>query len=132
MILPFARADRLTDEIMAFLIECGGPYGGINGGVQENILLALATGQYVLGGKDGEISYFASYWKIRPEDMTQIRQMKRPKNITAGPVMYVSECGSKSGMQALSRRLRHCARGMQSACWHRGDVLKTFSLQKEK
>ena len=130
-ILSHDEVNRLTDAIMAFLIECGGPYGKVIGCVQENIILSLATGQYVLGTEHGEINYFASYWKIQPEDLEQIKQMKRPANITEGPIMYVSECGCQGNMAELARRLRRHAKRMTDACWHRGDDFKKFTLQRE-
>ena len=112
MVLSARAVNDLTDEIMAFLIECGGPYDKVIGGVQENIILALATGQYVLGTEHGKINYFASYWKVGPEDLEHVRQMKRPDNITEGPIMYVSECGSKGNIDELKPReqekLQYC------------------------
>jgi len=137
--MTYAEAGPLCDEIIAFLFSCGDTYTRLTGDLETNILWALASGQYVLKrDTDSKILYFASYWKIRPEDVEAVTERMRPYDVFQGSVMYVTECGNKAGaagIREIVKGLREQAKGMKGVFWHRvrpekDDTLKTFFRQE--
>lgn len=117
MPLPFEEADRLLDEICAFLEECGGPYrGNISGELQDNILWAIASGQYVYSPD----RYFASWWRIRQEDIEGIKDTGiRPKDFTTGPILWVTELASKGCMWEVIKAVRGRNKGFKGLYFNR-------------
>jgi hypothetical protein len=120
--MTFEEANKECDRICDFLRECGGVYQGAMPDVERSILLALASGQYVIGVIDGAIQYFVSYWRINPEDISTVVDRIQPIDISTGTVMYVTEIGNKAGkkgMLEIAKKLREKGRGMQGIFWHR-------------
>ena len=122
--LPFEKATVLCDRICAFLLECGPPYGTITAEVESNILGAIASKQFVIKIKEGEIRYFAGYFKVKPEHVDLISQRTIPAgyDLFQGSIMYVTEAANKDGRKGMAeiiRRLRKKATGMQGVFWHR-------------
>jgi hypothetical protein len=112
----------LGDRICAFLISCGGAYKELTGELQGNVFYSLGSGQYVIGITGGKIVYFASYWRVRPEDVEGVMERIKPLELSTGSVMYVSEVGNKAGKRGMAeivKRLRAQAKGLKGLFWHR-------------
>lgn len=130
----FEIANRLCDEIVEFLLDCGGVYDRTNQGIVnrliENVLFSIATGQF-LYRQDG---YYLSYWKVSPEDVQDLKDRMEIENRTFGTVMYIAECGIKGNwMLEISKKLRVAGKGMQGIFWHRpskADKVYDFPSQK--
>lgn len=138
-ILPFEIAEKLCDRICNFLVEMGGPYKEITGRMQDNVLVCLASRQFViriLG--TGDIQYFACWFKIKPEDVEGMKERVKPYDVYTGTVMYVVEAGNrmgKRGMAEMVRKIRGRAEGMKGVFWHRptkADQVFDFPSQKGK
>lgn len=126
----------LGDRVCDFLLSCGGAYKKLTGELQENVFYSLGSGQYVIGITGGKIIYFASYWKVRPEDVEGVMERVKPLDLSAGTVMYISEAGNKAGKRGMTeivKRLRGQAQGMKGLFWHRPckqDQIYYFPSQK--
>lgn len=130
----FEDADALCSEIISFLLSCGGIYKHETGYLQEIILASIANGQYVLyRDGNGKISHWLCYWKISPDDIEDITQIK-PVDIITGSVLYIVEHGSKEGrkgMTTIIKELRRRAKGMKGVLWNsKGRGIKKFMHQK--
>ena len=125
-----AQAIKLADRICTFLVSCGGPYTEVTGWLQRRVLDGLASGQYALKESGGEIVYFASFWRIRPEDLETVKQFEQPENITAGPVLYIVEAGSKQETAEMMRALRRMNFDATHLAGHRRGRLRKVRLQK--
>ena len=134
--MTFKEADSLCTRICNFLHSFGGVYENITPNVEKSILQALASGNYVMKEDERGILYFASYWRVHPEDVEKIKHRQTPTDIRRGSVVYVSEAGNrmgKPGMAEIVRRLREQAVGMKGLFWHRpakGDKVYHFPSQK--
>lgn len=133
-----AEALALGDRICTFLLSCGGAYRQLTGEIQHNVFFALGSRQYVMKEVDGEIVYFVSYWRVRPEDVEGVMERVKPQDLTDGTVMYVSEAGNKGGKQGMAeiiKRLRGQGVGLQGLFWHRPakqDQVYHFPSQRGK
>lgn len=131
---PFEEADSLCNEIMSFLLECGGIYVTVNRHLQEVILESIASGQYVLHrNESGGISHWLAYWKIQPEDAEDIETTK-PIDTRHGSVLFIIEHGNKDGRKGMTKmiqELRQRSAGMQGVLWNsKGRGIKKFMKQK--
>jgi hypothetical protein len=120
--LPFPVVSRLCDEIYDFLLECGGAYKDINGHTQENIIVALASRQFLIKITQEGIRYFICWYRLKPEDVEGMKERVKPVDIYTGSVMYVAEIGNKDGKQGMAeicKRLRAAGKGMKGIFWHR-------------
>jgi hypothetical protein len=114
------QADLMLKEIQDFLISCGGPYTQVSGLMQLGIILALKTGQFVIGrDAAGNIEYYISYWRIQPEDVAGVMAGDNPPHFNIGPVIYVEECASKVGMKRPAVALRNSIKNWTGAFWYR-------------
>lgn len=127
---PFETADRLCAEIVAFLVHCGGPYKKGQRKVIENVLIAIATGQFFY--KRG--CYFVCFWKITPDEIDCVKDRMDVSDICHGSAMVVVECGVNGNyMREIVRKLRKRGTGMKQVMWHRpahGDRFNHFPSQK--
>ena len=122
---PFEIADRLSDEIMAFLIDCGDTYQGKCPEVIDNILFSIATGQFIY--KKG--CYFVSWWKVEPLDVEAVAKRQPVITKIYGTAMVISECGVKGDyMRQIVKKLRYKGKGMKSVMWHRPAKQDKFYL----
>jgi hypothetical protein len=128
--MSFEQADKLCDEIMDFLISCGGPYTGVHGIIQAHIMDTLRSGQYVLERNADGIRWYACWWKVFPEDLQPMMCGNVPSSTDDGPILFVLQCGNKdglSGMLALRRALKRTAKTWQGVVWERNNrELKAF------
>lgn len=135
---PFAVANRLARRIEAFLQERGGPYTWIGPRLEETILLAIATGQYVIGIDRQGIQYFAAFWLLddAARDMVLAEAPEdrcRPAQFTAGSHVYVAEAACRPGfMSALVSKIRRQCAGKQGALWHRPLRKRTHHYPNQK
>ncbi len=136
--ITFAEADTLCDRICDFLVKQGGPYHYVTRRLQENVIVCLASNQFVIEIDGGDIQFFAAYFRIRPEDVEGMAEHIRPVDVYTGSIMYVVECGNKAGkrgMTEICKRLRVKGSGMKGIFWHRqakADKLHYFPSQKGK
>lgn len=127
---------ELGDRICHFLVQCGGAYHKLTPEIQFNVFHALGSQQYVLKEDADGIVYFASYWRVRPEDMVDVVDRIKPGDLKNGTVMYVSEAASRGGMADMAeivRRLRDQAVGLHGLFWHRPgkkDAIYYFPSQR--
>ena len=120
----------LCTRICTFLVSCGGPYTEVNGDLQRAVLDGLASGQYTIREADEGIIFFASFYRVRPEDMEAIRQFQRPDNTTLGPYLYIVEAGSKDGAAEMMRTIRRMNFDATHMVGHRRGRLRKVRLQK--
>jgi hemolysin-activating ACP:hemolysin acyltransferase len=136
-IIPFLIAEQLCDKICHFLLAMGGAYHKLTGEMQENILVCLASRQFVIriDGK-GYIQYFACWFKIHPDDVEGMKERVRPYDVYTGSVMYVVEAGNKlgkRGMVEMVKKIRAKAEGMKGVFWHRPTKQdKVFDFPSQK
>lgn len=132
------EAQTLCDRICDFLISCGGAYKRLTGEMQWNVLHALGTRQFVMKEKDGEILYFASFWKIQPGAVQSVLSRIKPADLIYGSVVYVSEAANKGRRKDLAEMItgiRKQAGNAQGVLWHRpakADKAYYFTRQKGK
>lgn len=113
-----AYGDRICD----FLVKSGGAYKRLTGDIQLNVFHALGSRQYVIKEENGEIVYFACYWKVHKEDLESVMERMRPPDISHGTVIYVAEAGNtggRRGMTDMIRSLRAAMPEFKGALWHR-------------
>lgn len=138
--MTFGEANILADRICAFILSCGGIYAaGLTAELQRSVFLALGSQQYVLKEENGGIVYFASYWKISPDDVINVMARKSyPADISHGTVLYITEAVCKGGKQdtfEMVRRVRKQAAPFAGVFWHRPakkDRICNFPRQKGK
>lgn len=125
--MTFDKICHLTDEVMDFLIECGGPYQGRSHTVEANLILSITTGMYLYKEK----KYFVSYLMVTDDEIYKIKEIDPPEyipeDIVNGDYMYVTECGCKEGMREIVKELRR--RGKKGVCWNR-KYFKNFPKQQ--
>lgn len=110
----------LGERICDFMLRRGGAYATISPELEYNIYHSLGTGNYVVGqDSGGQITYFACFWRIRPEDVENVKRRIKPADVTTGSVMYVAEAASSVGMRAVIEALREKGVGMKGVFWHR-------------
>lgn len=138
-ILPFHIADALCNRICAFLVEMGGAYTRLTPEVQQSVLIAMYSRQFVIRiSGNGDIQYFACWWCVHPKDVDALRERVKPVDIYTGTVMYVVEAGNRMGrrgMIEMVKRIRDRAVGMRGVFWHRPtkeDRVYDFPSQKGK
>jgi hypothetical protein len=128
LLVDFAEADKLHWEILRFLWSC--PNKGAEHPyrlkhlrpVQENIIESIATGQYIiLRDESGQIEHFISYWRVREEDIEDIRQGIKPVVRWEGDKLYICEHGNKGGRWSLTKmigEIKKVAAGNHGVFWH--------------
>ena len=121
--MTFEQADQLTDRILNFLWDCGGCYTRNRvGDLQETILTALATRQFILRISQGRILYFAC-WFYTDEEPEEGEPFPRPANPTIGKNLYVEEVASSGGYgKEIIRRIIQQAikpRNLNKTFWHK-------------
>lgn len=110
----------LGAQICDFMLRQGGAYATYTPELEFNIYYALGTGNYVLGvSSDGRIEFFACFWRIRPEDVVDVKRRVKPAELVKGSVMYVTEAASTVGLAPVVRALRDKGAGMKGVFWHR-------------
>lgn len=120
--MTFNQADSLFVKIVLFLEECGGPYTNMNQHMQENVIQALATGQFVIGITTKGIQYFVSYWRILPEDLEGLKEGLIPISRTTGNSIYINNFGNKGGRGAFTEIINKLKKSFlvwDGVYWHR-------------
>ena len=133
--MTWEEADILREEIMAFMMKCGGIYAEYTQRLDMRVINSLASGQYLLYRNDrGEIEHFLCYWKIHPEDVEAVMDDIMPVDVYRGSVLFVAEHGNLAGMTSMRkaiRELRQRSKGMQGLIYnHAGEGYRIFSRQK--
>lgn len=140
--MTFAEADKLMWEILRFLWTCPNRSGYEHPyrmkhirPVQENIIEALKTGQYIILRDDaGQIEHFISYWRVREEDIELIHDNIKPAIRWKGDKLYICEHGNKGGRKSLTRmigEIKKVATGNKGVFWHSWNR-HTFRVFPEK
>ena len=123
--MTFAQADNLCTEIISLMLDCGRNYTNDRmGELQHIVLVALATGQFVLRYKDGELSYFACWWYVPDELLDGVLDFECrciPSDITTGNNLYVAEAASRHGdaRQMVKRIVRNTEPRGGKRYWHK-------------
>jgi len=141
-ISTFKKLDQLHWEIMRFLWSTPNkgkehPYRLKHlRPIQENIVEAVATGQYVLFRDDkGDIEHFIAYWKVREEDIELIREGIKPLDRCHGDKLYIVEHGNKGGRKSfvrMGKALKEVARGNTGVFWHSWNRHKFMVFKNKK
>jgi len=131
---PFAEADELCSEILDFLLDCGGIYQEKSAYLTTEVLISIANGQYVIERDEaGNITLYMCYWKITPDEVEQVADKTWPGSRSIGNVIYVVECGNKTGRNGLLRAATTIRRNnptLQGCFWHNNSEVKQFTKQK--
>lgn len=124
----FKAADRLMWEILRFLWTCPNkgkthPYRIARiRDIQENIIEAISTGQYILFRDDsGGIEHFLCYWRINETDIDSIKEGIKPAVRWRGDKLYICEHGNKGGRKSLTKmigEIKKVATGNKGVLWH--------------
>ena len=124
-------------KILDFLETCGGPFStGINEFTEYGVWYCLGSKQYVIDfNEDGSIKYFACFFKIDKNEISNIENRVRPEDLSHGNTMYVLACActDKKGLAEIRKRLRVLGQGLSGVLWHRpkkADRLLYFPHQK--
>ena len=128
----FAEADKLHWQILKLIwqnVDRTKPtHYEINklGIVQENILEALATGQFVTIYENNELKAFASWWRLDNQSLEAALEGMKPSIRTEGENVFITEATACNGyMRKLVACLRD-ANGKRYASWHRSKNGKWF------
>lgn len=130
--MDFEQADKLHWQILKLIwrnVDRSKPTSykvSTMASVQENILEALATGQYVLLTEGGEIKAFGSWWRLDDEGLDAMRNGMKPHTRHRGEHVFITEATACKGwMGRLVRALRQ-ANGKRYASWYRPKNGKWF------
>lgn len=123
-VLTISEVNALVDEAMDFLLACGGPFQSVNGGIQANIIEAAVFNQFVAGwDKQGEMEFFAFFWRVRPEDLGRTEatgELVKPDDVLSGPLVYVVDAAAKPGaMTRMMKAGREKCGIFNGAAWYR-------------
>jgi len=121
--MTFEEANALLDEVLAFLLSCGGPYVESTAHLETLLMFCLGSGQYVMDRDENGIRWFANWIRIGSDDMPGIRVGVYPIDMTTGENIYICDAASKVGAKDMVRTLRGI--NYEKAFWHRGNIEKT-------
>jgi hemolysin-activating ACP:hemolysin acyltransferase len=94
--------------------------------VQENIIEALATGQYVTIYEAEELKAFGSWWRLDDYGLEAALEGMKPHTRTEGENVFITEATACKGyMLKIVDALRD-ASGKRYASWHRSKNGKWF------
>ena len=113
---------RFGNQVLDFLVDCGGPYkDGIGQWTTYSVFYCLGAKQFVIKIVDKKIKWFACYWKISKNEIEAVSERMRPADLTHGDTMYVVACGCKdrAGLAEIRKELRKKGVGCQGVFWHR-------------
>lgn len=129
----FEEADALMQEIIAFLVDCGGVYKEETALLQETILMAIAMNQQIIKrNEQGKINHWLCYWKIQPKDVSDVCNNIRPIDLQNGSIMYVAEHGNTAGRHGITEIIKDLRAimqrdGMHGVFWNsKGRGMKLF------
>lgn len=135
--MSFDEANSLLDEIIAFLLKCGGVYQQTTTRLETVVLECIASGQYIAKRDEhGTLEHVILYWLVDKEDIESIAEGVQPINRWTGNTLYVVEHGNLAGRQSLTEvikelRRRAGERGVTGVFWnHKGEGLKVYLKQK--
>ena len=98
--------------------------------VQENVIEAIATGQYVTIYEAGELKAFGSWWRLDKEGLEAALDGMKPHTRTEGENVFITEATACVGyMLKLVKCLRD-VNGKRYASWHRSKNGKWFEGSK--
>lgn len=105
-------------EITDFLHKSGGTYQNIDTGTYRDIIDALFDDRYrVARDDDGNITGFTSWWMIHERDLEVVKNGGRPKDISAGSIIYVADHAGTNSVTGLIKFLR-ATFGNVDCCFH--------------
>lgn len=133
--LPIDTACLVCDMVCDFLIECGGSYKRVTPSLQEKILVCLASRQFIIKVRDGQVKQFACWFRINEDDVDDVVNRILPLDVFTGNIVYVSEIGNmegKRGMCEIAQRMRKMNPDAKEVFWHRpvkGDKVFHFKVR---
>ena len=137
--MTFEEADILCDMIVAFMVSMGGPYMDAAGWLEEEVMWALGSGQYVMKVDDrGRIRYFASLWFLNDCDLAEVMSMDRcdrekPKDRVSGNRLYIAEAAAAPGeMVNMVKHIRRHRPDFVGAFWHRPERDRVAAFNRQK
>lgn len=135
--MTFAQADNLFEMICQGLIESGGPYKEpLSVRTQENILIALAHGNFVIKIRSWQVRWFAAFWRVAPRDIDKVRQRTAEIDRMNGTAIYVCEAMNKDGIKGMTeirKAIRKKAGDAKGVFWHRPVKQdKVFNFPRQK
>lgn len=126
--MTFEQADTLTERIIAFMRERGGPYTDMpQDHLQWVILSTLSANQFVIRIDREGIRYFACWLWLSDRDMDGIRPAAPghrilPTTVNTGLNLYVAEVVSRGepgdAVQMIRRIRKRCEHLAKNAYWH--------------
>ena len=136
--IRFADVSQLCDNILDFMKECGGPYGGDMGGIDAEVVTALAERRFVMGVDDNGITYFASLWFVTDEDLDDILTENpdhrvKPADVVTGNRVYIAEAAARRGhCRDMVRAATILSQGKTGVYWHRPKTGRTVSFPNQE
>lgn len=126
--MTFEQADNLTERIIAFMRERGGPYTDMpQDHLQWVILSTLSANQFVIRIDREGVRYFACWLWLNDRDMDGIRPIAperrvRPSAVNTGINLYVAEVVSRGepgdAVQMIRRIRKRCEAISKNTYWH--------------
>lgn len=115
----FATCDKIFPVIRDFLVKQGGPYKkGVSRRTEENIIMGLATGQFVIKIKGGCIQWFACWRRFDDAERAESR-IWHEDPLQGEHVCIMEAACTGSGIRAMVKAIRKKTKGLQGVCWHR-------------
>lgn len=125
-------AEKIFQVIYEAFKASGGAYeNGVSRKTQENIVIALATDQFVIKIRDGQVKWFAAWRRV--EDVEHTEQREYSDSPLAGDMICVTEAICTDGMMEMVRAIRKKCKGLKGCMWHRpakNDRFHAFLRQK--
>lgn len=133
--MNFIQANMLLDEVIEFLLSCGGVYEKTTTELEATILDCIAYGQYEINRDENfNIIHAMFYWFITQEDAENVHDGIAIQEKHNGNILYVVEHGSKADMRSLlsiTRRLKNTmrSRNMKIVMWnHKTERFKEYKV----
>ena len=126
------EAVHLANEVIEFLLKCGGVYKYYDREMHEVIISCTATRQYIIYRDEcGKIETFCGYWCTDDEGLQDVQENLMPKKLCGGNRLYVVEFASRvpANMRRIVRDLRKLP--IEGVMWRsHGKDIKHFPKQR--
>lgn len=100
--MTFTEANDLLDEVIAFLMSCGGAYQGTHTRLEEVILDCIVSGQNIIKRDiTGAIQTAVFYWFVNKDEIEDVINGDTPADHYHGDTLYIADMGNKGGRAAV-------------------------------
>lgn len=111
----------LYDEVIRFLVGCGGSYRHLHSSTCRAVLEALRDNRCLICRDGGEICRVLVYWLVQPDDIETVKSGAMPGDCSNGPIIYLAEhagIDGRTGFYRAIKQLRQRVSIVKGICWH--------------